>query len=66
MRQIIKQTLKENGWTQKRLSNESGVRQAAISNYLSGKGRLYSDNLESICQALDLKLTKASTKIKKQ
>ena len=52
----IKQRMSKKGINQKQLSELSGVRQAAISQFLNGKQQLQTDSLGKIMDVLGLKI----------
>lgn len=53
---IIKEKLKKTGWSQLRLSVESGVCNSSIQRILSGKIKASINNTQKICKALDIKI----------
>lgn len=54
IRYRIIQRLKELGWNQLKLSQETGISQNTISAYLQGKKDIRQETLKEICKALDL------------
>lgn len=55
-RNAIVRRLRELGWSQYRLAQESGVGKTAVYEYLSGRREISASNLELICISLDLRL----------
>lgn len=51
-RKVLSYKIKETGTTQGTLSKSTGVRAAAISNFLNGKANLRSDQLEKLLNYL--------------
>lgn len=50
----LKQALKKRGLTQNELSKAIGVSAISISQWITGKKQIYSSNLKSVCEALNI------------
>lgn len=65
MKNLIRDALACKGWTQKRLANETGCTESAVSRYLNGYRKPRIDMLIKICEALDLDIMEAINDIMK-
>lgn len=57
IKEAIQWVIKNRSITQKELSKKTGVREAAISNYLNNKSELRSDALQKIVDALGIEVS---------
>jgi len=62
MRQIIRDSMAEQGISQRRLHRLTGVHQVRISNYLTGQRDMGSDNVAKLLDALGLVIKPMETK----
>lgn len=66
IRETIQKELTKRGWSVLKLSNETGIRYASLTEYLKGNKELSSKNLEIICKTLNLKLMKPTNKFEQK
>jgi len=56
MKETIKNRLKELNWSVTRLHEGCGVRYATLTEFINGNKQISFDNLEKICNCLNLEL----------
>lgn len=61
IREKINSELDQRGWSVRRLADETGIRYASLTEYLSGKRELSSKNLEILLNNLNLEIMNVHT-----
>jgi ribosome-binding protein aMBF1 (putative translation factor) len=55
-RKVVLESVEQRGLSHNRLAKESGLPQSVVSDYLTGRGEMRTDTMQSLCQALGLEL----------